>query len=96
MADAAGVARAVYPSRTDESSPRAVVIVEQGDWRAAISAAQLMARPLRAPILFSNGGELPRGQRGGARGAGADRRERGRRGAGDPDRQRARSRRTGA
>jgi hypothetical protein len=59
VADAAGVARAVYPSRTDESSPRAVVIVEQGDWRAAISAAQLMARPLRAPILFSNGGELP-------------------------------------
>ena len=35
------------------------MIVEQGDWRAAISAAQLMARPLRAPILFSNGGELP-------------------------------------
>ena len=59
MANAAGVARAVYPARTDESSPRAVVIVEQGDWRAAISAAQLMARPLRAPILFSNGGELP-------------------------------------
>ena len=59
VANAAGVARAVYPARTDESSPRAVVIVEQGDWRAAISAAQLMARPLRAPILFSNGGELP-------------------------------------
>jgi hypothetical protein len=56
---AAAVARAVYPARTDESSPRAVVIVEQGDWRAAISAAQLMSRPLRAPILFSDGGELP-------------------------------------
>jgi hypothetical protein len=59
IADAAGVARAVYPARTDESSPRAVVIVEQGDWRAAISAAQLMAPPLRAPLLFSDGGELP-------------------------------------
>jgi len=59
IASAAGVARAVYPARTDESSPRAVVIVEQDDWRAAISAAQLMARPLRAPILFSDGGELP-------------------------------------
>ncbi len=59
IADAAGVARAVYPARTDESSPRAVVIVEQGDWRAAISAAQLMAPPLRAPVLFSDGGELP-------------------------------------
>src|SRR4051812_33332759 len=59
IADAAGVARAVYPARTDESSPRAVVVVDQGDWRAAISAAQLMARPLRAPILFSDGGKLP-------------------------------------
>jgi hypothetical protein len=59
VADAAGVARAVYPARTDESSPQAVVVVEQGDWRAAISAAQLMAPPLRAPILFSDGGELP-------------------------------------
>jgi hypothetical protein len=59
VADAAGVARAVYPARTDESSPRAVVIVEQDDWRAAISAAQLMAPPLRAPVLFSDGGELP-------------------------------------
>jgi hypothetical protein len=59
IANAAGVARAVYPARTDESSPKAVVIVDQGDWRAAISAAQLMARPLRAPILFSDGGKLP-------------------------------------
>jgi ell wall binding domain 2 (CWB2) len=59
VANAAGVARAVYPARTDESSPRAVVVVEQSDWRAAISAAQLMSSPLRAPILFSDGGELP-------------------------------------
>jgi hypothetical protein len=59
VADAAGVARAVYPARTDESSPRAVVIVEQDDWRAAISAAQLMSRPLQAPMLFSEGGKLP-------------------------------------
>jgi hypothetical protein len=59
IADAAGVARAVYPARTEESSPRAVVIVDQADWRSAISAAQLMARPLRAPILFSDSGELP-------------------------------------
>jgi hypothetical protein len=59
VADAAGVARAVYPARTDESSPRAVVVVDQRDWRAAISAAQLMARPLAAPILFSNDRELP-------------------------------------
>jgi len=59
VSTAAGAARAIYPARTDESSPRTVVIVEQDDWRAAISAAQLMARPLRAPVLFSDGGELP-------------------------------------
>jgi hypothetical protein len=59
IANAAGVARAVYPARTDESSPKAIVIVDQEDWRAAISAAQLMARPLRAPMIFSDGGDLP-------------------------------------
>ena len=59
VANAAAVARAVYPARTEESSPRAVVVVDQADWRSAISAAQLMARPLRAPILFSDSGELP-------------------------------------
>jgi hypothetical protein len=59
IADAAAVARAVYPARTEESSPHAVVIVDQADWRSAISAAQLMARPLRAPILFSDSGEMP-------------------------------------
>jgi len=59
IADAAAVARAVYPARTEESSPRAVVIVDQADWRSAISAAQLMARPLRAPILLSDSGEMP-------------------------------------
>jgi hypothetical protein len=59
IADAAGVARAVYPARTDESSPKVLAIVDQGDWRAAISAAQLMARPLRAPMIFSDGGNMP-------------------------------------
>jgi hypothetical protein len=59
IANAAGVARAVYPARTEESSPRAVVVVDQADWRSAISAAQLMAPPLKAPILFSDSGDLP-------------------------------------
>ena len=59
VANAAASARALYPARTDESSPRVVVIVEQGDWRSAISASQLLAPPLRAPVLFSDGGELP-------------------------------------
>jgi hypothetical protein len=59
VADAAGVARAVYPARTDESSPKAIVVVDEEDWRVAISAAQLMARPMRAPMLLTSGGKMP-------------------------------------
>jgi hypothetical protein len=59
IANAAGVAQAVYPSRGDDTRPAAVTLVDATDWRVAISAAQLMAPPLRAPILFSDGGALP-------------------------------------
>jgi hypothetical protein len=58
-ADAAGVARAVYSARSRDTRPQAVSLVDVGDWRTAISAAQLMAQPLRAPVLFSEGEELP-------------------------------------
>src|SRR3954452_15409858 len=43
VADAAGGAEAVYPARTPESRPQAVVLADRGDWRTAISAAQLMS-----------------------------------------------------
>src|SRR3954447_15287101 len=56
IADAAGVALAVYPGAAAASRPALVSVVDAGDWQAAISAAQLMARPLRAPILFSQNG----------------------------------------
>jgi hypothetical protein len=59
IADAAGVAQAVYPSRDRDTRPRAVTLVDTTDWRVAVSAAQLMAPPLRAPILFSEGGKMP-------------------------------------
>jgi hypothetical protein len=59
VADAAAAARAVYPARTQESRPQAVVLVDRADWRSAISAAQLMSRPVRAPVLFSDGDKLP-------------------------------------
>jgi hypothetical protein len=63
IADAAGVALAVYPGAAEDSRPQAVSLVDAADWRAAISAAQLASRPLRAPILFSSGGELPAASR---------------------------------
>jgi hypothetical protein len=59
VADAAGVAQAVFPSRSKDTRPSAVVLVDQDDWRAGIAAAQLSAAPVRAPVLFTEGDELP-------------------------------------
>jgi hypothetical protein len=59
IADAAAVAQAVFPSRDRDTRPRAVTLVDTADWRVAVSAAQLMSAPLRAPVLFTERGELP-------------------------------------
>ena len=59
VADAAAIAQAVFPSRSSDTRPRAVVLVDQDDWRAGISAAQLTAPPLRAPVLLSESDEMP-------------------------------------
>ena len=59
VADAAGVAQAVFPSRSPETRPAAVSLVDVADWRAAISAAQLAADPIGAPVLFSRGKTVP-------------------------------------
>jgi len=56
---AASVARAVFPARAADSRPPAVALVDRRDWRAAISAAQLMAPPVRAPLLLGDGARLP-------------------------------------
>src|SRR4051794_23284138 len=40
VADAAGVAQAVFPSRSKDTRPQAVVLVDPDDWRAGIAAAQ--------------------------------------------------------
>ena len=57
VADAAAVAQAVYPG----THPRAVTLVDSGDWHAGIAAAALFAEPVGAPILFSDGTALPAG-----------------------------------
>ena len=59
IADAAAVAQAVFPARGDDTRPSAVALVDATDWRVAVSAAQLMSAPLRAPVLFSDGDALP-------------------------------------
>src|SRR4051794_8161105 len=58
--DAAGAALAVFPSASADSRPLLVTLADAGDWRSAISAAQLMSAPLRAPVLLSKGGRLSR------------------------------------
>jgi hypothetical protein len=63
VADAAGVAQAIYPARSRDTRPAAVALVDGRDWRAAISAAQLTSRPLRAPVLLSDGDKLPEATR---------------------------------
>ncbi len=59
IADAAAVAEAVFPARTPETKPKAVVLADAADWRTGIAAAVLAGRPLSAPVLFANGNQLP-------------------------------------
>ena len=59
VADAAAVAQAVYPARTAETRPQAVVLADQHNWPAAIAASQLAGPPVRAPILLTDGNKLP-------------------------------------
>jgi ell wall binding domain 2 (CWB2) len=58
-ADAAGVAGALFPATGTSDRPTAVVLVEQDDWQSAIAAAVLAAPPIGAPLLLSDGNELP-------------------------------------
>jgi hypothetical protein len=58
-ADAAGVAGALFPATRDSDRPTAVVLVDQGDWQSAIAAAVLAAPPIGAPLLLTDGADLP-------------------------------------
>jgi hypothetical protein len=57
--DAAAVALAVYPGLTAATRPQAVVLVDEGDWPAALSASTLAGWPLHAPLLYTNAHGLP-------------------------------------
>jgi hypothetical protein len=58
-ADAAGVAGALYPSTTDADRPTAVVLVDGNDWVTGIAASVLAGRPIGAPLLLTDGDDLP-------------------------------------
>jgi hypothetical protein len=59
IADAAGVARAVFPSVAPGTHPTVVTLAPTNDWEAAIAASVLMAPPLHAPVLLSGPTTLP-------------------------------------
>jgi hypothetical protein len=59
VANAAGVALAVFPSTTASQRPAAVSLVGEDDWAGGIAAAVLMAPPVRAPVLVSATEEVP-------------------------------------
>ena len=58
-ADVAGVAGALFPATGDTDRPTAVVLVDQDDWQSAIAASVLAGTPIGAPLLLSDGDELP-------------------------------------
>jgi hypothetical protein len=58
---AAAVVRAVFPDRARK--PAAITLVDTSDWRVAVAAAALMAAPIKAPVLYSDGNDLPAASR---------------------------------
>ena len=72
VADAAGVALAVYPSAAPGTHPNAVTLAPTDDWQAAIAASVLMAPPIQRPGAavgrrLAAGGDRRRAVRAGAR-----------------------------
>jgi hypothetical protein len=59
VADLAGTVTAVFPATSDATRPHAVALVDKNDWQGAVAASVLNAAPLDAPILASDGGDLP-------------------------------------
>lgn len=59
VADAAAVAQAVFPGTADVTRPGAVTLVDANTWQDGVAASVLFALPLRAPILLTQGGDVP-------------------------------------
>ena len=58
-ADAAGVALAVFSSPAPAQRPRAVALVDAENWQAGIAAAVFMSPAIRAPVLLTDGTDMP-------------------------------------
>jgi hypothetical protein len=62
-ANAAAVARAVYPAQTPSTRPPAVILVDGRDWHAGLVASVLAGTPVHGAILLSDGRTLPEASR---------------------------------
>ncbi len=58
-ADAAGIARAVFPAASAGTRPQAVALIDGRDWRAGVAGAVLASTPVRAAVLLSDGAKMP-------------------------------------
>jgi hypothetical protein len=58
-ADAAAVAAALFPATGERDRPTAVGLLDAEDWVTGIAASVLAGSPIGAPLLLSNGDELP-------------------------------------
>jgi hypothetical protein len=59
VADAAGVASALFPAGDASTRPPAVALADKGNWQALVAAGALNASPLRAPTLLTDGDSIP-------------------------------------
>ena len=59
IADVAGVASAVWPATSETTRPNAVVLVDKDNWQGGIAASVFAGTTIGAPLLLSDGGELP-------------------------------------
>jgi hypothetical protein len=57
--DAAGVASAVFPATDDSTRPKAVTLVDQDDWQGGVAASVLAFGEIGAPILLTDGEDIP-------------------------------------
>ena len=56
---AAAAARAVYPGARPSQRPLSVVLADSASWQSTIAGAVLMAAPLHAPMLLTEGAQIP-------------------------------------
>ena len=57
--DVAAAAIAAFPGTGEAARPSAVMLVDRNNWQGALAASVLSGRPIGAPMLLSDGGELP-------------------------------------